>query len=46
LELAQSTYMEEVEPFSYREDLAQPTRQVLERLLGEVLAWGRERYPA
>ncbi|CAM3656738.1 N-formylglutamate deformylase [Pseudomonas reidholzensis] len=45
LELAQSTYMEEVEPFAYREDRAQPTQAVLRQLLETVLAWGRERYP-
>lgn len=44
LELAQSTYMEEVEPFAYREDLAQPTQVVLKRLLETLLAWGKERY--
>jgi len=44
LELAQSTYMEEVEPFAYREDLAQPTQGVLRKLLETALAWGRERY--
>jgi formiminoglutamase len=44
LELAQSTYMEEVEPFAYREDLAQPTQAVLRALLETLLAWGRERY--
>ncbi|WP_110972300.1 N-formylglutamate deformylase [Pseudomonas huaxiensis] len=44
LELAQSTYMEEVEPFRYREDLAQPTQVVLRQLLEEVLAWGQRRY--
>lgn len=44
LELAQSTYMEEVEPFKYREDLAQSTQVVLKQLLEAVLAWGRERY--
>ena len=44
LELAQSTYMEEVEPFKYREDLAQPTQVVLKQLLEAVLVWGRERY--
>ncbi|MDF0733978.1 N-formylglutamate deformylase [Pseudomonas entomophila] len=44
LELAQSTYMQEVEPFAYREDLAQPTQVVLRRLLETLLAWGRERY--
>lgn len=46
LELAQSTYMEEVEPFEYREDLAQPTQQVLRKLLQTVLDWGQQRYPA
>ncbi|KDN99426.1 N-formylglutamate deformylase [Pseudomonas donghuensis] len=46
LELAQSTYMEEVEPFKYREDLAAPTQVVLQQLLETVLAWGKERYQA
>ncbi|MNH36624.1 N-formylglutamate amidohydrolase [compost metagenome] len=40
LELAQSTYMEEVEPFKYREDLAAPTQVVLKQLLETMLAWG------
>lgn len=44
LELAQSTYMEEFEPFRYREDLAAPTQVVLKELLQGLLAWGRERY--
>lgn len=44
LELAQSTYMEEVEPFAYREDLARPTQEVLRRLLASVLEWGKGRY--
>ncbi|OLS61160.1 N-formylglutamate deformylase [Pseudomonas putida] len=44
LELAQSTYMEEVEPFAYREDLAGPTQVVLRGLLEEVLAWAQRRY--
>ncbi|MFJ1340980.1 N-formylglutamate deformylase [Pseudomonas caricapapayae] len=44
LELAQSTYMEEVEPFKYREDLAQPTQVVLRQLLETVLAWAKGRY--
>ena len=44
LELAQSTYMEEVEPFAYREDLAQPTQAVLRQLLQALLAWGDARY--
>lgn len=44
LELAQTTYMEEVEPFHYREDLAQPTQQVLERLLNAAVAWGKAHY--
>ncbi|KAB5620556.1 N-formylglutamate deformylase [Pseudomonas putida] len=44
LELAQSTYMEEVEPFTYREDLARPTQEVLRRLLVSVLEWGKGRY--
>jgi len=45
LELAQSTYMEEFEPFNYRPDLAEPTREVLKALLTELLAWGGNRYP-
>jgi N-formylglutamate deformylase len=44
LELAQSTYMEECEPFAYREDRAQPTQEVLQALLQAMLAWGQERY--
>lgn len=44
LELCQSTYMEEVEPFRYRPDLAEPTRVVLRQLLEQMLAWGRARY--
>lgn len=44
LELAQSTYMEEREPFAYREQLAQNTQKVLRKLLETTLAWGRERY--
>ena len=44
LELAQSTYMEEVEPFTYRPDLAEPTQVVLQGLLEEVLGWAQRRY--
>lgn len=44
LELCQSAYMEEVEPFRYRPDLAEPTRVVLRQLLEQMLAWGRARY--
>lgn len=44
LELAQSTYMQEQEPFAYREKLAQPTQEVLRKLLETLLAWGRDRY--
>ncbi|MGE8476971.1 MAG: N-formylglutamate deformylase [Pseudomonas shirazensis] len=44
LELAQSTYMNETEPFAYREDLAQPTQAVLRQLLEVMLAWGQARY--
>lgn len=42
LELVQCRYMEEQEPFRYREDLARPTRGVLRALLEAMLAWGRE----
>jgi N-formylglutamate deformylase len=45
LELAQSTYMEEYEPFNYRPDLAEPTRQVLKQLLQGMVDWGQKRYP-
>ena len=44
LELCQSTYMEEFEPFRYRPDLAEPTRVVLRQLLEALLAWGQEEY--
>jgi formiminoglutamase len=44
LELCQSTYMEEVEPFRYRADLAEPTRVVLKQLLEGLLVWGQRRY--
>lgn len=44
LELAQRTYMSEQAPFAYREELAEQVQSVIERLLGETLAWGRERY--
>ena len=44
LELCQSTYMEKVEPFRYRADLAAPTRVVLKQLLEAFLAWGQQRY--
>jgi len=44
LELAQSTYMEEREPFAYDEQLAQSTQQVLRKLLETTLAWGCQRY--
>lgn len=46
MELAQCNYMEEVAPFTYRDDLAQPTQRVLEQMLVAMLGWGRERYPA
>ena len=42
LELVQCRYMEEDEPFRYREDLAAPTRVVLRALLEAMLAWGQE----
>ena len=44
LELAQSTYMEEAEPFDYRENLARPTQEVLKQLLQALLDWGQARY--
>ncbi|MDO7898274.1 N-formylglutamate deformylase [Pseudomonas citrulli] len=44
LELCQSTYMEEFEPFNYRADLAAPTRVVIRELLEGLLAWGRKTY--
>lgn len=42
--LAQCTYMNETEPFAYREDLAQPTQQVLTQLLQALLDWGKAQY--
>jgi len=39
LELAQSTYMDEEHPFTYRDELAQQVRPTLRRLLEEMLAW-------
>ncbi|WP_307573598.1 N-formylglutamate deformylase [Pseudomonas fluorescens] len=44
LELCQSTYMEEFEPFNYRADLAEPTQVVLKQLLEGLLAWGQQAY--
>ncbi|MBA1427929.1 N-formylglutamate deformylase [Pseudomonas orientalis] len=44
LELCQSTYMEEVEPFRYRPDLAEPTQVALKQLLKALLAWGQTHY--
>jgi len=44
LELAQCTYMNETEPFDYRDDLAQPTAKVLQQLLSAALGWGKARY--
>ena len=43
LELGQCTYMEEFEPFNYRQDLAAPTQVVLKQLLARIIEWGRER---
>ena len=45
LELGQCTYMEEFEPFCYREDLATATQAVLTLLLERMLSWGIEQYP-
>jgi N-formylglutamate deformylase len=45
LELVQSTYMEEFEPFKYRPDLAEPTQEVLQNLLQTLIDWGQKRYP-
>ncbi len=39
LELVQCTYMDETEPFDFREDLAAPTRRVLKGLLQAALDW-------
>lgn len=44
LELTQRCYMDEQAPFRYREDLAVPTREVLQRLLQACLDWGRKTY--
>jgi formiminoglutamase len=45
LELAQSTYMEEIEPFGYQENVAHRTQTVLKALIAEMLAWGNDHYP-
>jgi N-formylglutamate deformylase len=39
LEQAQSTYMDEAPPWTYREDLAQKVQPVLRRFLGAMLDW-------
>jgi formiminoglutamase len=44
LELVQRAYMEEFEPFTYREDLAEPTRRQIRALLQTMLDWGVKRY--
>jgi N-formylglutamate amidohydrolase len=44
LELVQRAYMEEFAPFNYREDLAAPTRVVIQELLQAMLAWAQQRY--
>lgn len=44
LELVQRAYMEEFEPFNYREDLAAPTQAQIKALLEAMLAWGAKRY--
>lgn len=44
LELTQRNYMDETPPFAYRDDLAGPTRALIQQLLEAFLAWGRERY--
>lgn len=43
LELAQHTYMDETPPHRFREDLAGNVRPLLERLLGVIGEWTRER---
>ncbi|RJG14366.1 N-formylglutamate deformylase [Pseudomonas cavernicola] len=42
LELAQCIYMDEAEPFAFREELAADARVVLRKLLETYLAWGQE----
>lgn len=44
LELVQRAYMEEFDPFNYRADLAEPTRQQIKALLQAMLDWGAKRY--
>ncbi|ANG63606.1 N-formylglutamate deformylase [Marinobacterium aestuarii] len=39
LELAQCTYMDETEPFGFRQDLAAPTQLLLKSLLQAALGW-------
>ena len=43
LEMAQSVYMDESPPWTYREDLAQRVQPVLKRLLETMLAWAGTR---
>lgn len=44
LELAQCTYMDEVQPYSYRAELAESVRVVLRQLLEAQLHWGKLHY--
>lgn len=39
LEMAQSVYMDEAPPWTYREDLAAKIQPVLKKMLGAMLAW-------
>lgn len=43
LEMAQSVYMDEAPPWTYRPDLADKVRPVLKRLLEAMLAWAKSR---
>jgi len=44
LELAQEDYMEEIPPFSYREEKAQQLQPTLQKLLQAMLDWANETY--
>lgn len=39
LELSQATYMEEQAPFPYREELAAPTKKLLQQLISTLSTW-------
>jgi len=44
LELAQCNYMEEIEPYPYAPQKAEPLQAVLKQMLGGMLHWGEQVY--